>query len=60
MNSKLQKKIQQGNNYNEKGFIKTILVIMKIFGYTYNEVMELPIPVYIEIVKFLMEKKTKW
>jgi hypothetical protein len=59
MPSKIQQKINKNKDAEGEGFIKTVIMIMKIFHYTYDEVMDLPIPVYIEIIKFLKENGNK-
>ena len=61
MISRLKDRVSKSGANNDKAFIRTVLLIMKEVGYTYDEVLKLPIPVYMEIVDFLEEvfKKRK-
>lgn len=61
MISRIKDRVGSKGINNDKAFIITILRIMKEFSYTYKEVLELPIPVYISIVDYINEidKKRK-
>jgi len=59
MQSNIKDVVSSSGGNNDKSFIRTLLRIMKDFGYTYREVLDLPIPVYIEIVEYIQDMETK-
>lgn len=55
MISKVQNRVSVSGINNEKAFITTVLRIMREFHYKYEEVLSLPIPVYMAIVENINE-----
>ena len=59
MISKIKDKINASGSSDSENFIRSIIRIMKDFGYTYKETLSLPIPVYIEIAKYINAEDIK-
>jgi len=56
MQSRIKEIVSSSARNDNDSFIMTVLRIMDEFGYTYREVLDLPIPAYIVIVEYIIKK----
>ncbi len=56
MLSRIKDRISSSGVNDDKLFITTVIRIMKEFKQTKRQVLDMPIPEYIEIVKYLQEE----
>jgi len=56
MQSRIKDIVSSYTRNDNDSFVLTVLRIMDEFGYAYREVLDLPIPVYIVIVEYIIKK----